>query len=210
MGVTFGKATAQLSLWWRGSGRASVCPAAALRLRGSPSPEVRFWRRGRKDCARLRLADCRCIVFALRLTCYNAADKRFTSGKDPFENYARSDTFPKRARPRQRPYPRLPHRVRLGHYVRVDKGAAHRRHPDRDSLFALHAGLSRAVRHPPPRDPLHGRARRGAVRAGGCNGRDVVLLYGEHRAHHDERLERRRDRRHRTPVHRAHRYVRHA
>lgn len=29
MGVTLGKATAQLSLWWRGSGRASVCPAAA-------------------------------------------------------------------------------------------------------------------------------------------------------------------------------------
>ena len=210
MGVTLGKATAPLSLWWRGSGRASVCPAAALRLRGLPTNCDALLAEGAQGLCPLRLADCRCIVFALRLTCYNAADGRFTNDKDPFESYARSDTLPKRARPRQRPYPRLPHRVRLGHYVRVDKGAAHRRDSDRNPLFAIFAGLSRAVRHPSPHNSLHGRARRGAVRAGGCNGRDVVLLYGEHRAHHDERLERRCDRRHRTPVHRAHCHVCHA
>ena len=43
-------------------------------MQGSPSPVVCYWRRGRKDCVRLHLADCRCIVFALRLTCYNAAN----------------------------------------------------------------------------------------------------------------------------------------
>ena len=30
---------------------------------------------GAKGLCPLRLADCRCIVFALRLTCYNAADE---------------------------------------------------------------------------------------------------------------------------------------